>query len=260
MIPESVHPTIRRLWPHVRLRADRPQAVLALATAWIEYGLDLNDSQLLHVTAHVQTALRALALPRLALAARHVGLDNVIKAGRRVPDVAETQRFVRDGMAVFLWLNAHLDCILASDFHPLSPPALAESPTRSHLIVPVPGATRTSNGIYALDSGLDILVRPGTPVQAAAAGTVVRCTVDTVWIALDEPLQYGRATYPLTCYRYLSRLDCHCRLHVERGAPLGETGIRPGGRVPYLHFGVVSDMHESDFIRPFRLAALFGWV
>ena len=266
IIPEPLHPTVRSLWPAVgqacaQAGGDRLQASLVLTIAWLEHGLDVNAAQLERIAVHVHRLLHTLAMPRLIFAAWQAGTAAVVNAGERVPDNADTQRFVRDGMAVFHWLLAHLDGILLDNYQPTTP--LSPTPgasAHSRLIVPVPGTTRVNNHSYALDSGVDLLVPAGSPVVAAAAGVVVRSTADSVWLALDEALQYGKAVYPLLCYRHLSRVDCWPRLHVQQGALLGTSGVRPGGRVPYLHLGIVSDFQETDYVRPFQLAALFGWA
>jgi len=145
------------------------------------------------------------------------------------------------------------------------------------LILPIPGATKANNGAYESDSGIDIMVPVGTPVVAAASGTIIYSesnglhtpwnrppdTPGCVLIALDRPFEYKRKKHPFIWMAHLSWLrynvpDGSSGRHVEQGELLGRTGR--GRNVPHLHFGVVADREQTEWVHPFQLAAYFGWM
>jgi len=145
------------------------------------------------------------------------------------------------------------------------------------LVLPIPGATKINNGAYESDSGIDIMVPVGTPVVCAASGTIIYSesngrhtpwnrppdTPGCILIALDRPFQWKRKSYGYAWYAHLSWLrfdvpDGSVGPHVEQGEQLGRTGR--GRNVPHLHFGVVADRPQTEWVHPFQLAAYFGWT
>lgn len=145
------------------------------------------------------------------------------------------------------------------------PPTASPSAARKRpLICPVPGATREQCGLYEGATALDILVPAGTPIIAAAGGRLIQSGLDAgIWIALDEPISYGKGEpFPLIHYGSLSRL----RFHVEQGARDGPCVEQGGliawsgaGRVPHVSFSIVGNRERTRRLEPLQLAAWLGW-
>ena len=143
------------------------------------------------------------------------------------------------------------------------------------LIVPVPGATAAANGAYAADTGIDILVPVGSPVVAAASGTIVYSerghtpwntppdTPNSVLMALDRPIPYQGREYGLLWYTHLSRLRFQVPdgsghgPHLSQGDLVGWSGV--GNRVPHVHMGIAADRPQTLFVPPGQLVAWLGW-
>jgi murein DD-endopeptidase MepM/ murein hydrolase activator NlpD len=96
--------------------------------------------------------------------------------------------------------------------------------------------------------GIDIIDRIGTPVLAAAGGTVTDSYFEPAYgnrVAIDHgPNSNGLRT--VTVYKHLNRRVVSSGDRVERGqqiATLGNTGALAGG-IPHLHF----EMHRE--VRP----------
>jgi hypothetical protein len=264
---------------------DRPRT----ATATRKIGRDLE-----HRAHDLNRNLRRCGLPRLALAACSIDLVSGGGAGEHLSPVPAIAQYVRDVVVTWIWLRSRPDVLLPDEQSSLvSTPSLDHpagetvglSPLEYHgyrrpelpaLIVPVRGATAASNGTYAGAPGLDIVAPFGTPVVAAASGLLVfsgadstsRCappdTNGAVLIDLDYPIDYKKTLYPYIWYTQLSRLrfavpsDAVTSIHVQQGELLGWTGC--GGRLPHLHFAVVTEPHQGAFVDPRQLAAWFGWL
>ncbi len=148
------------------------------------------------------------------------------------------------------------------------------------LVNPIQGSTRQKNNMaYSADSGADIGCAVGTPVVAAAPGTVLYSEwghtiwgttknpgVDTpfsILIELDRPLVVNGKSYYYHWYTHLKALrfsvpdDGRTGPHVEAGTLLGYSGV--GNRVPHLHFGILSDRRQrgpSDWLAPAKVVDL----
>jgi murein DD-endopeptidase MepM/ murein hydrolase activator NlpD len=83
--------------------------------------------------------------------------------------------------------------------------------------------------------GIDIRAAIGTPVLAAADGTVVR--TDSRPLA-GKLIVVAHADDIATVYYHLSRIGVHPGQTVRRGETLGRTGMTGNATTPHLHFGV----------------------
>lgn len=135
---------------------------------------------------------------------------------------------------------------------------------------PIPGASWKNNGGYDADSGLDILVDPGTSCVAAASGVVEYAEPGhTPWvedtdpntpgfqgpwsvrIRLSSPVVVNGKKYPWIWYTHLQSVDPSIRnqfeVPISAGAPIGKTGV--GNKVPHLHFGILADQAQNNTLR-----------
>jgi murein DD-endopeptidase MepM/ murein hydrolase activator NlpD len=145
------------------------------------------------------------------------------------------------------------------------------------LINPVPGSDWSNNGGYNADSGLDILVPVGTRCVAAADGVVEYAEVGhTPWwedtnlatmifdppysvrIRLDAPHQEGGVTYNFIWYTHLYKVDPSIlngsNIPIKAGDTIGITGI--GNRVPHLHFGLIADRSQTNWVQHSKIATI----
>lgn len=98
--------------------------------------------------------------------------------------------------------------------------------------------------------GIDIRARPGTPVVAAAPGTVVfagRLGDSGLVVSIDNAAGGLR-----TSYVHLSGVSVSRSQQVRRGQALGTSGTsgRPSGSTPHLHFGVRSAGEPARYLDP----------
>jgi murein DD-endopeptidase MepM/ murein hydrolase activator NlpD len=166
----------------------------------------------------------------LAVAARQYDVQRIdgLPPQQVTPDAAMEERIKREAALIAASRKADSDLIFFEA--PLRWPALGP-------ISGVYGSQRILNGEpRAPHMGVDIAAPRGTPVVAAAAGTVTLAEHDLFFTGGTVIIDHG---YGLaTTYQHMDRVDVAVGQHVEAGTPIGTVGAT--GRVtgPHLHWSL----------------------
>ncbi|MGH3001518.1 MAG: murein hydrolase activator EnvC family protein [Gaiellaceae bacterium] len=119
------------------------------------------------------------------------------------------------------------------------------TPSSAGLIWPVSGPITSPFGWRwgRMHQGIDIGVGYGTPIHAAAAGTVIYCGWEEGYgnfVVLDNG---GNLS---TAYGHQSRIAVTCGQHVDQGQVIGYVGCTGHCTGPHLHFEVRIDGNPVD--------------
>jgi murein DD-endopeptidase MepM/ murein hydrolase activator NlpD len=127
--------------------------------------------------------------------------------------------------------------IRAAATGPSAPTGTAATPSAAGLIWPVNGPITSPFGPRwgGFHPGIDIGVPTGTPIEAAAAGTVIWCGWESGYgnlVVLDH--HNGIAT----AYAHQSKIAVSCNENVAQGQVIGYVGCTGFCTGPHLHFEV----------------------
>ena len=125
---------------------------------------------------------------------------------------------------------------------------LQHQPTR----LPLEGAELSSsfgnredpiNGRRAFHSGIDFAAAPGTPIRAAAAGTVIFAAFNAAY-GWSVEIAHGNGL--VTRYAHASRLLVARGAAVRQGETIAQVGSSGRSTGPHLHFEVLKDGAATD--------------
>jgi murein DD-endopeptidase MepM/ murein hydrolase activator NlpD len=126
-----------------------------------------------------------------------------------------------------------------------STPYTAHPPSASGFIWPVSAGITSGFGMRwgRMHEGLDLGASYGTPIHAAAAGTVINCG----WlggygnlVVIDHGGRFS------TAYGHQSQIAVGCGQHVEQGQVIGYVGSTGHSTGPHLHFEIRIDGEAVD--------------
>ena len=166
----------------------------------------------------------------LTVEARHYDVQRIngLPEQQVTPDAVTLERIKREGAVIARARAADTDL------------SFFEEPLRWPVTGPISGvygSQRILNGEpRAPHMGVDIAAPRGTPIVAAAAGTVTLAEHDLFYTGGTVIIDHG---YGLaTTYQHMDRVDVTVGQHVEAGQPIGVVGAT--GRVtgPHLHWSL----------------------
>ena len=133
--------------------------------------------------------------------------------------------------------------LLAVVIFPLA--AWAAPPPCGDMVMPVPALKAVGRGFGAGHTGIDLLAPHGTPVRAAAAGTVV---YSGWWFGYGNMIDLRHPDGMVTRYAHLAGYapGLHPGAPVAVGAWIGNVGATGHATTPHLHFEVRIDGRPVD--------------
>jgi murein DD-endopeptidase MepM/ murein hydrolase activator NlpD len=186
------------------------------------------------------TTMRLFWLQGVALTGLILGTGLTLIAGAQ----AQSRQIVQ-GAAVPAHPRAATQLRGANVIKPRASQALASLRAQQPVHGPINShfGTRRSFWRTRFHKGIDIGARPGTPVQAPAAGTVTSAGPrsgygKTIMIDHGHGLQ--------TLYGHLSKVAVKPGQKVERGAMLGLTGVTGNASGPHLHYEILVNGRPAD--------------
>jgi murein DD-endopeptidase MepM/ murein hydrolase activator NlpD len=172
-----------------------------------------------------------------------VGASGDLSAARQKEKVALSsltvqERAEAEEMDALQAVSARLgDQIRAAQAQNAADGAQDSTPSSAGLVWPVSGPITSPFGWRwgRMHEGIDIGVAEGTPIHAAAAGTVIYCGWEEGYgnfVVLDHGNNLA------TAYGHQSRIAVTCGQHVEQGDVIGYVGCTGHCTGPHLHFEV----------------------
>ncbi|MDO9378809.1 MAG: M23 family metallopeptidase [Nocardioidaceae bacterium] len=218
--------------------------VAGVAVVSVDHGGEISTYQ--PVSGEVRVGERVSAgdrLGRLLLVGSHCAPRACLHLGRRIgEDYADPLALIGRTAAIRLFTPTGA----------LPSPPVDLGPTGSGALgVPAPGPVTSSfgmrvhpvTGVLKLHDGMDVGAPCGTPVRAAADGTVVGRTAHPAYGNRVVVSHGGGLT---TSYNHLSRFDVADGTRVRRGQLLGAVGTTGLSTGCHLHFMVVRDGSPVD--------------
>ena len=151
-------------------------------------------------------------------------------------------RCLARGGRILLFLLLATGCAVEAPRPALLPPPAETTPGPLTALVPPPiisrfGEWRGEGGAATptRHSGIDIRATTGTPVLAAADGTVLRTSSQ---VFAGRLIVVGHDVDLMTAYYHLSAVEAVAGRAVRRGEVIGRVGTSGNATAPHLHFGV----------------------
>ena len=217
-----------------RIAAQVATAKLAVAqararTAAVRKGLQ-QETRVISARAQQQAILRG----ELLTSQNGLASARAAKSHALVITKAQEQSEIQESQAIAAASAAIAAKLQAADG---SSSGTAASPSAAGLIWPVSGPITSPFGMRwgTLHPGIDIGVPTGTPIHAAAAGTVIYCGWEEGYgnlVVIDH--HNGLAT----AYAHQSRIAVSCGENVAQGEVIGYSGCTGFCTGPHVHFEV----------------------
>lgn len=150
-------------------------------------------------------------------------------------DVATWEALMRSARAV-----APADATAPTD---ATAPAPAPGDCAATVTAPVAGPVSSGFGDGRGHAGVDLTAAIGTPVGAAACGTVTRAGSQSGYgrmVCVEHSARFS------TCYAHLSKLTVRRGAYVTTGQEIGKVGMTGRSSGPHLHFEIRLDGTAQD--------------
>ena len=216
---------------------------IAIAVKTAKARVRAQRAQTAKVRAHVQGEMRSVqvreqevALVRDELLASRHRLSGA--RARKLHDLQATRDSEQEFVSEVDALSAASAAITAKiQAAQSSPSAYSASPSASGLVWPVSGPVTSPFGMRwgRMHEGIDIGVPYGTPIHAAAAGTVIYCGWEEGYGNLVVIDHGGNLA---TAYGHQSAIAVTCGQAVQQGDVIGYVGCTGHCTGPHLHFEV----------------------